>query len=278
MIPGQPPQALETMQRSHAHPRPRPGSRAAAHRLLLALAAAIFLSACVSNAPDKRLLQYLNTSGFGNRYTGNPEEQNYVTLGDQISITDDLWPQLTVTEVVDVDGTIVLPEVGAVHVAGMTRSELEAFLTQKFAPYFEEVSINVKLRTTGKVYFIFGEVVAKGVKPFTGDLTVFEAVMAAGPDPRTANLGRVRVIRGDPVDPVILHVPLSDVIDAGDTTFNVQIRERDIIYVPPTVLASVGYFLSNLIFPITEVFRQLAGSLYFFVPRNNYGAGYGAIF
>lgn len=266
------------MQLYHLPPSPRTGARRAGPRLLLVLALGMFLSACVSNAPDKRLLQYLNTSGFGNRYTGNPEEQNYVALGDQVSITDDLHPELTVTEVVDIDGTIVLPEIGAVHVAGMTRSELEAFLTQKYTPYYDDLSINVKLRATGKVYFIFGEVLAKGVKPFPGNLTVFEAVMSAGPDPRTANLGRVRVIRGDPVDPLIIPVPITDIIDVGDTTFNVLIQERDIIFVPPTMLAATGYFLSALIFPITEVFRQLAGSLYYFVPRNNYGAGYGAVF
>lgn len=266
----------------HVNPRPRgpipmePLRLAAGTpllRLALGLALLLLASACVSNAPDKRLLQYLNTSGFGNRYTGNAEEQNYVTLGDQVAITDEIHPELTTTEVVDVDGTIVLPEIGAVHVAGMTRSELEAFLTQKYTPYYDAMAIKVKLRTTGKVFFVFGEVTTEGVKPFPGDITVFEAVMAAAPNPRSANLGRVRVIRGDPLDPLIIHVPLTDIIDSGDTTFNVQLQERDIVYVPPTMLAQLGYFLSNLIYPVTQVIGQLAGSLYFFLPRNNYNSG-----
>ena len=41
------------------------------------------LTAC-NSYPDKRLLQYLNTDGFGKRYTGNAEEENYVTIGDTV--------------------------------------------------------------------------------------------------------------------------------------------------------------------------------------------------
>ncbi|HVS11741.1 MAG TPA: polysaccharide biosynthesis/export family protein [Planctomycetota bacterium] len=238
---------------------------------LLALAALLVLCAsCKSTAPDKRLLQYLNDKGFGNRYTGNAEEQNYVTIGDSISIFDAYHDELDLTETVAIDGTVVLPEIGAVHIAGQTRSELEAFLTQKYTPYYEQLDIAIKLNTaTSKVYFIFGEVAARGSKPFPGDLTVFEAVMEATPDDRTANLGRVRLIRADPRDPLIIPVNISDMLDRGDSTFNVHVQERDIIYVPPTMLAELGYFLSGLIFPITEVINQLGGAFFIFT-RNNF--------
>jgi protein involved in polysaccharide export with SLBB domain len=234
------------------------------------------LSACRSTQPDKRLLQYLNDSGFGNRYTGNSEEQNYVTIGDSILIQDAYQEELTTVETVDIDGTIVLPEIGAVHVAGLTRSDLEAFLLQKYSPYFEQLDIEVKIQsTTGKFFFVVGEVNQEGVRPFPGDLTVFQAVMAAGIKTRSANLGRIRVIRADPRDPHIIHLNLSDIIDRGDSTFNVLVQERDIIYVPPTVLAQLGYFLSDLIFPITQVLGELSKSLYFFGGYGGYGGGYG---
>jgi hypothetical protein len=42
------------------------------------------------------------------------------------------------------------------------------------------------------VYYVFGEVLGEGEKQFPGDLTVFQAVMAANPDDRTANLGACR--------------------------------------------------------------------------------------
>ena len=236
---------------------------------LVGLALLFCLGSCASTAPDKRLLQYLNDDGFGNRYTGNAEEQNYVTIGDTVSIVDAYHPDLATTQQVDVDGTIVLPEIGAVHVAGQTRSELEAFLVQKYSPYYEQLDIDVRLGTGGKFFFVFGEVGNEGKKQFPGDLTVFEAVMEAGPDDRTANLGRVRVIRPDPRDPLVMYVNLAEMLETGDSTFNVHIQERDIVVVPPTFLAEVGHFLSRLLYPITELAREISSALY--IGLNNRG-------
>ncbi|MCC7013695.1 MAG: polysaccharide biosynthesis/export family protein [Planctomycetes bacterium] len=230
--------------------------------LVCALVGALlcWASGCSSTAPEKRLLQYLNDKGFGNRYTGNAEDQNYVTIGDTIQISDAFHPDINDTQRVDIDGTVVLAEVGALHVAGQTRSELEAFLTQKYSPYYEQLKIDVRIQTQNKVYFVFGEVAAEGRKQFPGDLTVFEAVMDAVPDPQTANLGRVKVIRADPRDPLIIPVNISAMF-RGDSTDNVLIQERDIIYVPPTMIAEFGYFLADLMFPITNVLRQTASAI-----------------
>lgn len=253
-----------------AHPKSPP-----LRGLWIACLALLCLAAtgCRSTQPDKRLLQYLNDSGFGNRYTGNSEEQNYVTIGDSILIADAYQPELDTVETVDIDGTIVLPAIGTVHVAGLTRSDLEAFLLQKYSPYYEQLDIEVKIQsTTGKFFFVVGEVNQEGVRPFTGDLTVFQAVMSSGVKTRSANVGRIRIIRADPRDPQIIYVNLSDIIDRGDSTFNVLVHERDIIVVPPTVLAQLGYFLSDLLFPVTQVFSELSKSLWFF---GGYGGGYG---
>ncbi len=276
----------------HSSHSSRPGEGAAAQtgghgpRSWVALGRALVLAllcmtgsgllGCTSTQPDKRVLQHLVQKGFGQRYTGNAEEQNYVTLGDTILINDAFNPELQGrAETVDIDGTIILPEIGAVVVAGKTRSELEAFLTQKYSPYFTDLDLEVRIgSSTGKVYYIFGEVSGKGVQSFTGDLTVFQAVMAASPNPQTANLARTRLIRADPRDPLVVSIPVGDMLSTGDSTYNMLIQERDIIYVPPTMLAQFGYFLSDLIFPVTQVFQQLGGAL-FFIGNNGFNRGIG---
>lgn len=253
----------------------------------LRLAALLALLACLvagcSTMPDKRILQNLNTYGFGNRYQGNAEEENWLALGDQLTITDPYNEDLNLTTAVDIDGTVLLPELGAVLVAGYTRSELEALLMEKYSPYFDLLDIRVQIQTLGKKYFIFGEVGAQGEQPFTGDLTIFEAVTRAGPMKDSANLGRVRLIRADPRDPFIQTVDLGDLIERGDSTFNVLVHERDIIYVPPTMLAQLGYFLDALLFPVKQVVSGLASAFYLSDRargRNNfYGTGFnGGIF
>ena len=219
------------------------------------------LAAC-NTYPDKRLLQYLNTDGFGKRYTGNAEEENYITIGDRITITDSFNDELEdLARRVDIDGTVQLPELGAVHVAGLTRTEIEALLREKYSSIFVELDPMVSISTDGKKYFIFGEVQSEGEQAFEGDLTVFEAVRGASPLMSSANLGRVRLIRPDPKDPLIIYVDVEDMM-SGDSTFNVKVQELDIIYVPPTIVAQFGYFLENLVFPIKQVVSGLGNAMF----------------
>ena len=72
--------------------------------VLLLVAAAVGLGGgCVSSSPDKRVIQYLNTSGFGNRYVGNAEEENYLSIGDRVQYIDSYNPDVNGIEIVDVD-------------------------------------------------------------------------------------------------------------------------------------------------------------------------------
>lgn len=230
-------------------------------RLVLALLFAL-LVAC-STAPDKRILQNLNTAGFGKAYTGNAEEENYITIGDVLVVTDTYQPEeLRASERVEIDGTVLLPEIGAVNVAGMTRTEIEAMLMDKYSPYYDLLDVHVRIQSSqGKYYFIYGEVSGEGRQVFEGDMTIWEAVMQAVPDDETANLGRVRLIRSDPRDPLIMTIDVGQVIETGDTTFNVKVHELDIIYVPPTMLAQVGYFINTLLFPVKMVLSGLSDAV-----------------
>ena len=250
----------------------------------LLLAQMLWLMAgCTSTAPDKRVLQYLNTDGFGKRYSGNAEEENYVTLGDTVVFGDSFHPELSGNARVDIDGTIIIPEAGPVHVAGLTRSEIEGLLTQKLSPYYEQNDIQVQVAALGKFFYIVGESARQGPQPFRGDLTILEAVLVAAPIEHTANLSRVQLIRPDPRDPFILSVDISDMLRTGDSTYNVHVQESDIIYIPPTILKKLADFLSALVVPFSSAFSSIIQSLLFYnVIKNgtffgggNRGGGFG---
>jgi len=234
----------------------------------------LLLAAC-NSYPDKRLLQYLNTDGFGKRYTGNAEEENYVTIGDSIDIFDSYHPdELGMTVEVDIDGTVLLPELGAVQVAGKTRTEIETLLMEKYSAYYDMLDIKVRIKAKGKVFFVFGEVDGEGEKPFEGDTTIFE-VVAPIYRPESANLGRVKLIRPDPRDPFVMTVDITQMFD-GDSTENVHVQELDIIYVPPTMLAQLGYFIDTLLFPVRQVVGSLSSAIFGFgYGGRGYGRGYG---
>jgi protein involved in polysaccharide export with SLBB domain len=147
-------------------------------------------------------------------------------------------------------------------VAGYTRSEIEALLMEKYSPKFALLDIKVQITTGGKKYFIYGEINAPGEQPFPGDLTLFEAVMKSGPNKDTANLGRIKVIRADPRDPKVYEINIGDMFEYGDSSFNWQVRELDIIFVPPTMMAQLGYFLDSLLFPVKFVLTGIGGAIF----------------
>ena len=228
---------------------------------LLATALALGLAAC-SSAPDKRTLQYTNQEGFGKRYVGNAEEEEYVSIGDRVRVVDLLHPEeIDVSKTVQIDGRILLPELDYVPVAGYTRSDLQAVLTERYSLFYEETDIVVDITATSRSFWVVGEVADEGRRDFEGNTTVFEAVMEASPMRASANVGRCLLVRGDARDPLVLPFNLDD-IKYGDPTTNYLIRENDIIIVPPTLLAEFGYFLEAVLFPVRQVLFSLGGAFF----------------
>ena len=229
---------------------------------LACLAGLALLVGCVAS-PDKRVLQVLNQEGIGRRYQGDVFSDEYVTIGDTLTFRDTYNPSIGGSERVGIDGTINVEPIGRIWIAGMTLEEAEVHLTEKAAAYFTQSDVQVSLKTGAKSYFIFGEVGGSGGrKPLNRDLTLFEAVMDAKPSQNSANLGRVRLIRADPVEPLVITANLGQILTVGDTTFNPVILEDDIIVVPPTMLAQVGYFVSDLVYPFTTVFQTVFQGLF----------------
>jgi len=105
---------------------------------------------------------------------------------------------------------------------------------------------------------MFGETPGRGAKQFTGDVTILRAFAQAGGVTNRAAWDRIRLIRATRTTRQIFRINLGQIVKRGDWTTNVQIRENDVIYVPPTRMAQVGYFLDNLLFPFRSVLGAAA--------------------
>lgn len=66
----------------------------------------------------------------------------------------------------------------------------------------------------------------------TGDMTVFEAVMSAGPIEGRSDLGHVQLVRPSPDDELTMQINLEEMIQAGNSTFNVLLQPGDLLTVP----------------------------------------------
>jgi len=173
----------------------------------------------------------------------------------QITVRDN--PDLTTDAIIRPDGYITFPLLGDVYVEGRTPEGISEVLDTELANYIKDVETTVTVvGFNSKKVFVFGEVRSPGPQPFTGDVTLVEAIASAGSITiRSAPRG-VRLVRGDLESPKIFKVNLKKITMAGNANFNLQLKENDIVYVPSNVFAKVGYAIDNVLYP----FRSLLGA------------------
>jgi protein involved in polysaccharide export with SLBB domain len=114
--------------------------------------------------------------------------------------------------------------------------------------------------------FVFGEVNNPGVIPTRGDLTVVEALALAGGFKQRAVLGDARILRGDMTRPEVIACDIDRILNKGDMSQNVKLRNGDMLYLPKNAIGRVSDFLRE-IQPILDfilwparVYREYEGS------------------
>ena len=93
---------------------------------------------------------------------------------------------------VEQDGTITLPDIGAVVVTNKTVSELQAELTALYRKYYNHLSFEII--PIGRLFYVGGEVRTPGPKAYIGKTTVSRAIQAAGDFTEAANKKKVKLI------------------------------------------------------------------------------------
>jgi hypothetical protein len=250
--------------------RSGPRGRAFGLRALALATAAALLPACTT-FEDSRVRQLLHEKGFGTRAQGVASAENFVTGGDQVQfiIDPNLYLQpgfeqlylLAQPQPVQIDGTILVPYVGSVYVLGLKEQELASLVgLQLEGLRSTPIQLQARIISTGKGFYMYGEVetAARYVPLTNGDLTLLDVVTRA-PITDLANMGRVKVIKPDAQDPLVVVVNVREILETGNTTFNLRIGHQDIIYIPPTFLGHISRFIEKLLAPIGNVTRAALG-------------------
>jgi hypothetical protein len=234
---------------------------------------------------SKRIEQLLNQKGFGGRVSGDAQIENYVASGDAVQI---IVPQgvlaqpgaeglaiLGAPQVVAIDGTIFVPFIGAMPVLGLTERELGTLISDQVQGIYNfgfPVNIKARIVNNAKAFFVIGEFAgalgAPKRRPLPGDYTVLHVVMD-NPTTPLGNMGRIKLIRPDPKNPLVVTINIREMMTTGDTTWNLAVKENDIIYAPPTVLGAIARFLERLLLPAQIVVNALFQGLFI---RDSYRA------
>ena len=128
------------------------------------------------------------------------------------------------------DGSIEMPYVGKVPVAGKNLSEIKKDLETVFKNYVSDAAITVRL--VDNYVSIIGEVNSPGRYQISKDrMTIFEALALAGDISTYSNRQRIQLIRPSPHGPVVNEFSLADRSILHSEYYNVM--PNDVIYALP---------------------------------------------
>jgi len=185
---------------------------------------------------------------------------------DSISIIAPQAPEVNDNVRVRADGTIHLKLLDEVRVAGLTTREIASKLRHELRAYYVDPTVHVSLaRTSSRVFYLFGEVGA-GVgavggrsvvsRPVTGRDTIMNVLTQSPPSPN-AWLSQVKLIRPavNPEDNQEIVINFYRMVALGDMRQNYMLQEGDILYVPPTPMAWIGYRIREILQPVAPVLQ-----------------------
>ena len=183
---------------------------------------------------------------------------------DTIEVLASKVPELHLQkQIIRPDGKVFFESVGEIDAAGKTPKELADAIREKLLLLYalagdNPVAINV-YKLDSRVYYVLGEVHYPGPRPCTGRDSALRAIAETKPTV-LAWRERVQVIRpsSDPcVKPKIFELDWGKMAACGDATKDVLLEEGDVIYVPPTVVASIGKKVAEFVTPIGQAFATV---------------------
>jgi polysaccharide biosynthesis/export protein len=132
------------------------------------------------------------------------------------------------------EGSITLPTIGQVQVAGKTVTQLESELKQRYAKELTDPELFVNLTQSGNVVYVSGSVARPGRIVLERPLTALEAILEAGGFAPDANLKKVTVIRYENENNTTYELNLQPVYSGGPVS-PFYLMPRDVVNVPKKV-------------------------------------------
>jgi len=151
------------------------------------------------------------------------------------------------------DGMISLDLIGDVPAAGRSVGEIASDVEQRITRFKRGAAVTVSLVTANSNSIsVLGEVRTPQSFPLLKQTRVAEAIARVGGPIFTGSERSIRVVRSGGGEAVVFRVNLS-AIQSGDMRTNIVLAEGDIVYVPPTFWARIGYAVQAVLFPFNPL-------------------------
>lgn len=174
---------------------------------------------------------FLRTAGTFTPSSSVPVGPDYlIGPGDQFTLT--LWGttegifNLQVTR----EGSITLPKVGVVPVAGVRFGELERTLRRHLNRYYSNFNLSVAMGALKAItVYVVGEVANPGSYSLNSLTSVYGALFAAGGPTKRGTMRRIQVLRSGKV---VKTIDLYDFLLKGDRSQDIRLQHEDTVFVP----------------------------------------------
>lgn len=168
--------------------------------------------------------------------TSGPVDPSYrLGVGDALQVIITGQVELAYAPEIRRDGTIILPQLGQLALAGLTLEAARTAVTQRAALSYSGIrSGTSKLdlsitRIRSNAIFVIGEVEEPGAYQVNALATVFHALARAGGPRASGSFRRIELRRAGQVLKVL---DLYEYILKGDASQDVRLEQGDVIYVP----------------------------------------------
>jgi polysaccharide biosynthesis/export protein len=154
-----------------------------------------------------------------------------VGSGDELVIR--AWGQVSidVRAVVDRSGSIYIPKVGVLNVAGIRYEELRGVLTAEIGRLFKNFELSVSMGSLRSIQvFVVGQAKRPGTYTISSLSSLVDALFASGGPSKRGSMRRIQVKRDGKT---VTTFDLYDLIVNGDKSKDVKLMPGDVIYIPP---------------------------------------------
>lgn len=168
---------------------------------------------------------------------GTVESAEYV-IGPGDSLQIFVWdhPDLSTTVQVRPDGQISTPLVEDLQAAGRTPTQLARDIEGVLREYVRSPVATVIMQgfvgEGAQQIRVVGQAVAPSALQYKQGMTVLDVIISVGGLSQFAAGNRAKIVRGTPEGQVEIKVRLSDLLNDGDITQNVEMMPGDMLVIP----------------------------------------------
>ena len=195
----------------------------------------------LSSQQDKNLQQTLKYFGYDffiqapNTFaqsTDIPIPMNYIIgPGDRVKIILFGTENKQFTTVVSRDGSINIPKIGPISVAGLEFADMQELINQSVTNKLIGTDVNVSLGRLRSInIFVFGEAYQPGQYSVGSLSTLTNAIFASGGIKVTGSLRNIQLKRKGEI---VSELDFYDLLLNGDTKNDTRLQPGDVVFIPP---------------------------------------------